>query len=896
MTQPFLHSGAHVRGRFFRTLMTPLLAGLIVAGAAPARDATAKVDGIGVAAAVQPNASGQPPQQPIRQLVIGANVIHNERIRTSPGGRTQMVFVDGSALTIGPNADLVLDEFVYDPDTKTGKMAVTVAKGVFRLVGGKISKKNPIQFRTPTALIGIRGGIAVLEVGEGTKATFLFGEKMSVTSGTVTQDVTRPGFSVEAKEADAAPEAPKPITQAALKDTIQGFEGNAGETGGAEKPPTSEDVASSQISTLGSHQGPQQLTQLSSAGSPPPPQPIQLLEPNKLEGDTRLRQVSQKIAQEVIREQPNFGPFAGRYLAAKDNTFNLGVARGDANRYRGFTGAGFQNGRFRVVFPDGREINVPGTGSGTSASFSLATSPFGSASGNITVSDDGDFAIINLVESSRGNIRSTTFAGVPTPASKVPTSGTTNFVLRPDFVLNSTIPFIPRDKGGNIVSSLSSNNDHGGIIWDVSKSPSAVRAGGFAVVQVAGTGTSQSSALALVVGEVKLDAQGRPFYTGSMRGSSELNGGAGTYNFQAPISSIPAGNGSHMFGSNAPNYMALQSGTVDANGNATQAAATAFSGATASAYQSTSYATMAPSGNNTAHTRRTRNLNGFAAASIRLRNSDGTVISQFARTTANGDYTNISLNTSASTNTLSAVIDTATPGSLSSRRRVFFGDSGGSRGRSVFVDDEGFGAIESTQNADLEGTTATDTKVYLVSGRPDSTTLLPTGVQFCNCRDTPWGFWGGRMTAANGQFHDIHMGTFVAGDIPSASEIAAYSGTATYTGHFMGTVGAGTSPNIQTYLAVGKYQSSYNFASKTGSVTITSFDSVNYSGSINAVTNTEHKFSGSVSSLSGPTRNGIVRGAFMRANGNANGAMGGEIIISQTGGGYAAVGNFVAER
>ena len=42
----------------------------------------------------------------------------------------------------GPNAQLTIDKFVYDPATKTGDLAINASKGVFRLVGGKISKTN----------------------------------------------------------------------------------------------------------------------------------------------------------------------------------------------------------------------------------------------------------------------------------------------------------------------------------------------------------------------------------------------------------------------------------------------------------------------------------------------------------------------------------------------------------------------------------------------------------------------------------------------------------------------------------------------------------------------------------------------------------------------------------
>ena len=53
---------------------------------------------------------------------------------------------------------------------------------------------------------------------------------------------------------------------------------------------------------------------------------------------------------------------------------------------------------------------------------------------------------------------------------------------------------------------------------------------------------------------------------------------------------------------------------------------------------------------------------------------------------------------------------------------------------------------------------------------------------------------------------------------------------------------------------------------------------------------------GSISSLSGPTRTGTLNGAFFRSNGQASGAMGGEVEISNGGSTYRATGTFAAHR
>src|SRR5271166_1164494 len=120
---------------------------------------------VGVSSAVNPEATGIPPGAAPRRLVLGQDVVFNERITTEAGGQTQILFVDESSMTIGPNSDMVIDEFVYDPASGTGKLAASLTRGVFRFVGGKLSKQeNAVAVRTHAATIGIRGGLILVDL------------------------------------------------------------------------------------------------------------------------------------------------------------------------------------------------------------------------------------------------------------------------------------------------------------------------------------------------------------------------------------------------------------------------------------------------------------------------------------------------------------------------------------------------------------------------------------------------------------------------------------------------------------------------------------------------------------------------------------------------------------
>src|SRR5271169_4033952 len=155
---------------------------------------------VGIDSAVNPAALGIPPGGLPRRLVLGQDVVFNERITTEAQGQTQILFVDESTLSVGPNANMVIDQFVYDPNAGTGKLAASLTRGVFRFVGGKLSKQdNAVTMRTPTATIGIRGGVMLFDLAADGRLTVhkVYGKSVTITGlNGLAQTITRPGFQV----------------------------------------------------------------------------------------------------------------------------------------------------------------------------------------------------------------------------------------------------------------------------------------------------------------------------------------------------------------------------------------------------------------------------------------------------------------------------------------------------------------------------------------------------------------------------------------------------------------------------------------------------------------------------------------------------------------------------
>ena len=205
-----------------------LLRALLVGAAVLGLFSTAHAQGrIGVTQSTQNNPMGKPPGGVDRVLRVGTDVQANEAITTTSEDRAHLVFLDGTTLTIGPSSSLTIDKFVYDPTTQKGELAVNASKGVFRLIGGRISKTAAITVTTPSSTMGIRGGIMVFGVQvSATTSIFIYGNSMTVTANGVTQTVTVPGLQVSTN-AGGTPGTPTVVVQGSLSAALGNLAGNS---------------------------------------------------------------------------------------------------------------------------------------------------------------------------------------------------------------------------------------------------------------------------------------------------------------------------------------------------------------------------------------------------------------------------------------------------------------------------------------------------------------------------------------------------------------------------------------------------------------------------------------------------------------------------------------------
>ena len=142
------------------------------------------------------------------KLTTGSKIFYGDTIIVKEKSNAQILLLDETALTVGEKSELTIDDFVYDPKTKIGKIVSNIKLGTVRIITGEISKQNPdnLNVKIPTGSIGARGTeFAVLTESDNKSTIVLLGPGKNNTLGMIpgvlkvsdgfnSVDLTQPGF------------------------------------------------------------------------------------------------------------------------------------------------------------------------------------------------------------------------------------------------------------------------------------------------------------------------------------------------------------------------------------------------------------------------------------------------------------------------------------------------------------------------------------------------------------------------------------------------------------------------------------------------------------------------------------------------------------------------------
>ena len=90
-------------------------------------------------------------------------------------GRADIKFVDDTKVSVTEYSKLIIEEFVYNPEKKTGKLSLKAALGTIRYSSGKIAKnsRKNVKIKSPTASVSVRGTDFTMNVQEDGASSFI---------------------------------------------------------------------------------------------------------------------------------------------------------------------------------------------------------------------------------------------------------------------------------------------------------------------------------------------------------------------------------------------------------------------------------------------------------------------------------------------------------------------------------------------------------------------------------------------------------------------------------------------------------------------------------------------------------------------------------------------------
>ena len=142
------------------------------------------------------------------KLTTGSKIYFGDTIVVKAQSNSQILLLDETALTVGEKSEITIDEFIYDPQSKVGKIVSNIKIGTVKIITGEISKKNPdnLEVNVPTGSVGARGTEFVVVTESDEKSTVVLlgpGKKntlgmipgiLNVSDGFNTVNISTPGF------------------------------------------------------------------------------------------------------------------------------------------------------------------------------------------------------------------------------------------------------------------------------------------------------------------------------------------------------------------------------------------------------------------------------------------------------------------------------------------------------------------------------------------------------------------------------------------------------------------------------------------------------------------------------------------------------------------------------
>ncbi len=876
------------------TTTSRLLASVAAAALLLGSAGGASAERIGAVAAVNSEVIGDPPAADPRDLILGDDLVLEERIESSPIGTGQFLFLDQTALTVAPNSNIVLDRYIYDPATKTGEMAMSMTRGVLRFVGGRISKTTDAVITTPTATIGIRGGISIIIVeedgttrvmhiaGEYTRLTSLTGEEIVISRSNGVADVSINGVVTYTGVAD----------QILIRDTTIALLGR-GEAGQRVRP-ENPDVIESGVPGVNS--------EAKGAASDDPVSTSGEAETDFGDEERNTERTDEEVTTATAPTPGEPNPPPPTLVLIEGATGSASLAGGSVP---GLTsgGEGAETFVFTQIF-EGSRIGVTAEGETFIIPTPTATGFFdfgaadGSASPRGALTGRGFFNRANeftfAAFETAGGQAGAFVSGIVSPALPSAAGGTTVarlYALSDDLLSGAAAAFT--DRGAPFGA-----DGRGDLI--LIGNPGGAATGGnakalYAYLDINGAGASQTSGFGVLTGNVSASGKNNPDFAATFEGS--FYDGNSVRRVRTPVRPVSDGAGGTAFGAGA-RFLALGNGGAPGAVNPDMGDATTLFGANhvadRRAVETVAAADRAP-------------VNAFQGGFSAISGFD--IASGESYSGRSSDTDGVSLRLSLEENGGSAVfrLDDVFAGDPQAdpplfALRVEFGRDE----KAATLDDRRFAMRDATPDDALEVFQSANFADAEFSGAMASADLAGDGGVFDAGTDTTpehltWGWWAGEVRAVANQTcqecapletdQRLHLGAWIAGDV-TANAALPTSGVATFDGHAV----ISAVDNGRSVVDGARFDMVFDFAEEVGTTTFTGL-----LGADTTVAVSRGQFGGfsGLGDITVGGRDGVigVDGAFFNDRaGNPAAAAGGSLGLRSNDGTLTGAGIFGGDR
>jgi len=95
----------------------------------------------------------------VRPAEPGMPVYLGNILKTGEDGSLGLTFKDNTVMSLGPNTELTIDEYLYAPANDELKLSASLIQGTLHYISGVIAKLKPeaVSVKTPSGIIGVRG-------------------------------------------------------------------------------------------------------------------------------------------------------------------------------------------------------------------------------------------------------------------------------------------------------------------------------------------------------------------------------------------------------------------------------------------------------------------------------------------------------------------------------------------------------------------------------------------------------------------------------------------------------------------------------------------------------------------------------------------------------------------